>query len=283
MSKQIKLRVERDFSESISTTFDFLRYNFKMIMTLLVRIPGPLLIFSVFLIIPYYINAFDMTSKGIVDFDPTTMTLFGIGMLIYFVASILSILAVNEFIGLYLKSESPELITVKDVYAKVKTHFWEYLGGYLLLGLIVMVGFVLLFIPGIYLGVALMLTFSVITIEKVGVFDGISRSYKLIAGNWWSTFGLMFVIMILTVFIMYLFILPLGMITGFLLVSSDFGWFASFSYGLVNSLTLVVSFFLSAIYFIAINIKYFSLVEQKEQVGLKEQIEEMNLVQDTTE
>lgn len=251
-----------------------------MIMKLMIRIPGPLIVFAIFLIVPYYIDLYDISKSGAVNFNTPALALFGVGMLIYFVATILGLASINEFIGLYLKSEDPETITVKDVYAKVKAQFWEYVGGYFLLILIVTVGFFLFFIPGMYLGIALMLTFSVITIEKAGVIESLSRSYKLISGNWWASFGFMIVISILTVFITYIFAIPVGMTAGFFMLQSDMGWVASFLYALINSLTFVITFFSSVIYFIAINIKYFSLVEQKEQVGLKEQIEEMNLVQD---
>ena len=53
--------------------------------------------------------------------------------------------------------------------------------------------FIALFIPGVYLSVAWCLTLPVLLFEGVGPFQAMGRSRDLVKGRWWPTFGLLLV------------------------------------------------------------------------------------------
>jgi hypothetical protein len=59
--------------------------------------------------------------------------------------------------------------------------------------LMLVIGFVLFIVPGVYLGVAFCLTLPALLFEGVGPFRGFGRSRSLVKGRWWPTLGLVIV------------------------------------------------------------------------------------------
>src|SRR6478736_1920476 len=63
----------------------------------------------------------------------------------------------------------------------------------ILRALVVGVGFFLLVIPGIIFLVFLAVSVPAFIIERLGVTDSMSRSWKLVSGSWWHTLAVIFV------------------------------------------------------------------------------------------
>lgn len=75
-------------------------------------------------------------------------------------------------------------------YAAVFRVLGKYFGTYFLYVVIVIAGYILLVIPGIYLSFALIFTLPVCIIERRSVMESIKRSYRLAKGSWWRIFGI---------------------------------------------------------------------------------------------
>jgi hypothetical protein len=67
------------------------------------------------------------------------------------------------------------------------------IGLALLIALVVGVGFILLVIPGIIFLVFLAVAVPAFIIERLGVTDSMSRSWKLVSGSWWHVLGVIVV------------------------------------------------------------------------------------------
>ena len=80
--------------------------------------------------------------------------------------------------------------------------------------LVIMVGFVLLVIPGIYLWGIFQLSFIALLVEHAGVFESLGISRRLIKGHWWRSATIMTVAII----IMIVFSLIAGFIAGITVV-----------------------------------------------------------------
>jgi uncharacterized membrane protein len=66
--------------------------------------------------------------------------------------------------------------------------------GLLILQLIAIgVGFVLLIIPGVYIGVALSMAVPALVLEDLGLIAAMKLSLRLMKGNWWRTFAIFLV------------------------------------------------------------------------------------------
>jgi len=69
--------------------------------------------------------------------------------------------------------------------------------GTLLYMLIMMLGMILLIIPGLYLMITLMFFMYVMIAEDKGIIDSLKASHQLVKGSWWRTMGVMTVLMII--------------------------------------------------------------------------------------
>ena len=63
------------------------------------------------------------------------------------------------------------------------------IGAALLAGIAVLVGFLLLIVPGIYLAVRLYLAAQAAVVDELGAGAAVRRSAELVRGEWWPTFG----------------------------------------------------------------------------------------------
>lgn len=73
------------------------------------------------------------------------------------------------------------------------------LGVSILFGLAVLVGTLLLVIPGIWLWGLLQLAFVAVVVERKGVFESFGTSRRLVLGNWWRTNVVVFVAFVIMI------------------------------------------------------------------------------------
>ena len=164
-------------------------------------------------------------------------------------------------------------IAVGQVWAVVKG---EFLGSYLAyfgILIIVVVGFFLFAIPGIYLSVAFSLFYITKLVEGTGFIDTCRRCLNLVKGKWWSTFGLLFVMG----FMLAIIVGVLGSMVGGLVfvLGRGAGLYqpgASQSLSLFAVLTTTIGGLLNLFIYppilLAIAFQYFNLVERRDGVGL---------------
>jgi hypothetical protein len=69
--------------------------------------------------------------------------------------------------------------------------------AYIVVTLVVVVGLVLLIIPGVFLAVKMSMTFAAVVFERKGPFGSIGRSFSLTKGHWWRTFGTLVIVFLL--------------------------------------------------------------------------------------
>lgn len=108
----------------------------------------------------------------------------GIAVLLWIVQIFLSI----GITYITLKLGRGEEATWADLWAK-KYLFWRYLGGSILMGLIVMVGFVLLILPGIWLSIRLQFFTYALVDKDVKILEALRMSWDMTEGNWWNLFA----------------------------------------------------------------------------------------------
>jgi hypothetical protein len=77
------------------------------------------------------------------------------------------------------------------------------LGAYFLSILAIMVGLILLVIPGLWVAVAIFPAFLVPVIERLGPIASVSRAFKLVKGSWWRTAGIVTVMFLIVAALVY--------------------------------------------------------------------------------
>lgn len=68
------------------------------------------------------------------------------------------------------------------------------LGAYLMAGLGVFIGFLLLIVPGVWLAGSWTMTAPAMALEGKGAVDSLRRSFELVRGRWWHTVGFMLLV-----------------------------------------------------------------------------------------
>lgn len=200
--------------------------------------------------------------------------IMGIALAIYFIMGI-------AYIKQYVNGE--EYINQSSLLTELKKNFLKIFFGGILVGIIVGIGSMLCFLPGIYLAVVLIHFSAIIIIEEKGVGSSIARSFKLIKGKWWDTFLLYFVTYLINAGISFIGILPLYIVMIINMVSgiqsndptqiTESMTMVSWMMPLYMLISLVVTFVLITVS----TMRYYSLVEGKEGTGEKGEIESIGV------
>ena len=165
--------------------------------------------------------------------------------------------------------------TIGSVLRETLARYWPLLG---LIGLLFLfaigwfiaeiIGFVLLILPGIavfcatvYLGVRWSLVVAAMMAEDIGPIRGLGRSWNLVSGSWWRTFGILLIVTIMQLIISYALIILFGLIAA--LVSTG-----DFQAALVQIGGTLLGALVSPITTIAITLLYFDLRVRKEGLDL---------------
>lgn len=91
--------------------------------------------------------------------------------------------------------------TVGQLLRSVEPVFWPLVGVSILFGLGVLLGFVLLIIPGLILIVIWSVVAPVTVLERPGVWAAFGRSRQLVRGNGWNVFGVIVMVFVIVVLV----------------------------------------------------------------------------------
>jgi hypothetical protein len=108
----------------------------------------------------------------------------------------------------------------------VKPRILSLAGLAVLVGLIVAIGFILLFIPGIFALVALSLSAPAFILERIGVIDSMQRSWALVKGDFWRVLGILLLGFLIVLVITFVIEIPFLIAAGFSswATGSNIGW-----------------------------------------------------------
>lgn len=301
----------RDFSKKINDTFEFLKQNFVPLTKSILFIAGPPVLMGSLMMGSFIGDFLDFTQSSIANpgsaemaekyfFSPNFWLQIVLAMIFLLISGVAALSSVNNYILLYGEKKSNQ-IEVGEVWARVKETFWMYLGTMVFFGLLFIVAYIIMLVPiallaaaspllvffgvmGMFVGIFYLLfgaclTFFIRAYERKGFFEALSRSFYLVRGKWWSTFGLVIILSLIASTMSYLFIMPwyiATIVSSFHNVSTNsfqgpsYNWkvFTTISFALYYLAQMV----LYAIPNVGIAFQYFNLVELKEAKGLMDEI-----------
>lgn len=313
--EKINLREERDFGQKISDTFLFLQQNFGALCKPLLYYAGPVsLVAGVFMGL-YQSNLLGLEMESAVESENPlyllTQNIFNLNYLITLILTVVGRIVVMgltfAYLAIYLERPG-ELISTSSVWERFRQGFLPLFLTTLLfiIGLILLMAFlgggftalffgslpdsellleraflvplvvILAFVPLIFVAVRAGLFCPVIFIEGKSGFAAFNRSWKLVKGKWWSTFGLLVVMSILVSLIGIAFQLPMLLISIF---KEILQWENGGSFELIIIVASVIGMLgetlLFSILHIALGFQYFNLVERQESIGLMREIDSL--------
>ncbi len=165
----------------------------------------------------------------------------------------------------------------KNVYGS----FWQFIGLGFLVVICAGVGFMFCLIPGIYLYVPLILSFSIMVFNRKGVSDAFSYSFTLVKDHWWTTFASIFVVGIIVTVASYAFALPSTIYT-YAKMGILSGEIDAENFNIVDPVSMILGiigmlakFLLNIISVVASVFIYFDLNEKKNFTGTYERIKNL--------
>lgn len=268
---------QRDFGDKINATFTYIGQQFRGLGTALVYIGGPIAILAGISSGIYQSNILKITTSPSAANDPfaALSTVFGPAYLLTLVFTVLGSVMVGLTTCSYLKlyqQRNEQPVAVADVWTEVQRHIGRTL-LFTLASIVVMItGFVLLFIPGVYIAIVLSLAMPIIVFEDADFGTTWNRCFQLIRDKWWSTFGLMVVMLIVVSIINLVFAIPAGIVQA-LVSMKVVPNMPSLVTILTNALNMIGATLLYSLLYLALCFQYANLVERQEGTGLASAID----------
>lgn len=285
--KKIELYKTRDFGAKINATIEYVRYNFGPLIKIVLLIVAPVGLLVSILFSNLFGTIFSMSANPAMSDAEAFGKLGAMGSnyLIVMVLVLVTYSIMMSCIYTYIKmrdnmEDPPEVMEVlRAGFPKVP----GLIGLMLLITVVSFVGLFFFVIPGIYLAITLSIAVPIYVYESRSVGDAFGKSFKLIRGKWWSTFGLLFVAGMIASMVSYVFAIPMYAMMFSQLFSNVseanpdpeavFEIFSSWYTTAGMAIMMIGSYTTYLIPMIALSFQYFNLSERVEGTGIRNQIE----------
>lgn len=268
--QKIYLRKVRDFGLVIGDTFQFMRQEFKPLMSAFLLISG------VFILAAAVAGGFlqmNMTSLfGDVTRNEFGSELFSVFIGRYFLVILtmmVAMAAMQTAVAVYQKLYDKDTDTspAMDV---IWNEFKRYFPKILLLAfvklIIYTIGLVLCILPGIYFIVVLTPMTWIIVNEDASIGEAFSKCFRLVRENFWISLGVYFVAYLIYSVAASVIGVVFGIVVG---IASYLGTkeFDS-TMAIVTSVTNVFTYMFYVIFAVSVGLHYYSLTEQQDGTGM---------------
>ncbi|MCW3125654.1 MAG: hypothetical protein JWO03_1312 [Bacteroidetes bacterium] len=303
MEEKFHLLKVRTFSDVINDSVVFLKKYLRQIGYVILVLVVPLYIIGSFLQSASVSSPFDFTrGSNFVNWGKIGGGSVIGGLLLIFGNALLSLI----FISTFLKVEQSETgeIESSDIFDGVKENLGRLLGYYFLVfvALIVILGLLFLvmaalgsisayavivllglglMVGAVYLWVSLAFVTIIYMREMCGIGEAVSRSFYLIKENFWWTFLILFVALIVAIISGYIFKIPYLIILMVRTIISASSGREGFDVSILDRVALTVGNLgniLTAVVFTIVSfMQYYSLVEKKDGLDLQQQIDNIGI------
>jgi len=203
----------REFGDLFSDTFAFISNHWKSFFGGFFKLAWPFILIALIGNTYYQIEAtgnfFDEALMNTQNpFLPFTNLIPS--FLFFGISSFLLTVVSYAYVNLYIKAfiQNKEEIDLQNIQNEMYNKLLSISGLQILVFLSVFVGFMICFLPGIYLLVPLSFALSVYLFESKSVTDAYAHTFQLIRDNWWITFAAILVMSIIIAFAGGIFQLP---------------------------------------------------------------------------
>lgn len=185
-------------------------------------------------------------------------------VIVSFLGVLAELLATGAVFKLLLDSYLGRPVDMRESFDYARSRVFSLLWLGILTSVLVLIGFVLIIIPGVWFVVASCVAVPVLMLEGVKGWEAIRRSMHLVRGFWWGTFGRLLTALLLYIAVTVVLGLIVGLLTRGLGVSSVGVWLI-LNGALTTVLTILMAPFIAAV----ITTLYIDLRVRKESVDLE--------------
>lgn len=260
---KIKLFSTRNFEQNLSVSLNFMKQNYVAICKLLI-----------YFIPVYVVIAFLQPNLKDVMLQDITSFVFNYEIILGYLLSYLTSNCISVIVISYLAvySQADGEVDLKLVWSLVEKKILAVFALGIIFTICVILGCILLIIPGIILAVYWCFSIYVYIIEDCGIIDSLKRSYQLVKGNWKTTFLYITLFSVIVYIISAVFSLPYSIASIGIIFGIDFLSDSSYQF-IALSISYVGQLFVMPILLIGCGIYYFSLRDKNENIELSSVIE----------
>ena len=236
--------------EILDTSFSLYRRHFGALATVALVCTG----------IPLVLRLFLEASGGFLVNIP-------LGLLYGLTLVVLNLVATAATVFIVSESYLGQPLSARDALRRSTPYIGRILICSLLMTVVVGLGFILLFVPGVILAVGLALAIPAVVLEpRTSASGALSRSWELTRGSRWRIFGLGVTLLVL----LYVPVVALGGLFA-LLVPQSAGMFGGASIGMVGVLAVggIVQMFIYPLFYCVLTVTYYDLRVRKEGFDLE--------------
>ena len=274
----IVLLQQRDFGQKMNVSFEFVTQNFGPLLKALAIIAGPPALLCGIAQGMFQSRLLSGRPGGdVLNQFASYLSLEYLFVIVFsLITYFLAYAAVSAFLVLYEENKSSENLTTENVWKKLTENISGSIVAQIISVLLVLAGTVFFLIPGIYLAICFQFFMIIAIREKLSATDILKRSYKLIQGKWWSTFGLIVIMSIVSGIVSLFFQLPTLAVTimstlGFSAVGTNLKTLTI----IASAISMVGSTVVQGIVWVAVAFQYYNLVERLEGSSLRAEIESL--------
>ncbi|MDO8575999.1 MAG: hypothetical protein Q7R90_01650 [bacterium] len=155
----------------------------------------PWFFIGVFLVVSILSSGGQFQTGKNIDYTPATIILLVVVSVAFAAIQILAKMGSIQFV---LKAHNnSESTTFGDLWAPHP--FWKFVGGSILVGVIVIIGFILLIVPGIIWGLRYMFVPYLVVERKLKPFEALKESARITYGHKWQLLGLLCLIVLINI------------------------------------------------------------------------------------
>lgn len=288
---QITLYKTRDFGAKMNATIEYIRYNVRPLLKIILLITAPvsLLLASLY---STTLSTFSelATSQAAGGENFSVFDVFGMNYFLMIVISMLTLTFTISAVYTYMKLKDEQGVApaIMEVYQKIWPKLPRLMALIIITSIFTVIGFFFLIIPGFYLMITLSLAIPIYLFEEGGIGKALSKSFKLIKGKWWSTFGLLIITALIASITSYVFAIPLYAVlfgkifsisqTGAQDPEAVFSILSSWYMAAGMAFMMMGTYITGMIPLIALGFQYFNLSERVDGTGIRNQIGEFETV-----
>lgn len=281
--EKINLSEKRTLSDELTVTFQFIKQEFKSLITSFSVIVLPLIVVGLFLQGAFLRDILrGIDGNAFADSDSGWITL-----LVNYLLNVITLVWLQLFALSYLRLYSDKYSRQEEMkipWGELLKTMGRYSGSFCVLGIVyllfVLVGFLFFLIPGIYVSVVFVFSSYFLVVRNGKLFSVLSDSADLCRGKWWGTFGYILLCSLIVSMLSSVFKLPYwGIFFEAYLTERTPGLF---ELTLVNVIATVGQYLMNIVFFVGIGVRFFSRLEAREhrtlldkigQIGSEEQTE----------
>ncbi len=205
------LRKSRDFGNIIGDSFTYFRLHFKSLGKGLVFFSLPAIILSGILIGSAMGDIFALEETNMGPGAEEIMN-FGFNFFMGFLLLMFTFVVIIQIVFMHIRlideGHSNESISVGMLLQDFPRNFFGLIGLFIVISFATTIGLVLFIIPGIYIATKLSLAPAIYITEDAEFGEALSKSWNLTSDYWWFTFGVSFVMSLITNIVSNVVIVP---------------------------------------------------------------------------